>query len=345
MSANRIGLAVLAGSALAFALLWAILAPPSRAGYSGILPAQGAARLFSSPPSNTGRMAPVYQSQPDGNFARALQGSQASATPTVTVTATPTATSLASRPAYLPLVVRQALAAPTATATPSRTPTPTVTASRTITPSPTSTVTPSPTPSATATSTQTPVPPLFFDGFDDPNSGWGAGENAKVQWGYLEGEYQIAFRAADYGLLTTPNLSLPANYRIEVDAREVSNNPVSLGLAFDIVWSSDSYAVYQFLVYPEGGEYLLEKRSLDGTWDTLIDWTPDAAVNPNNDSNHLRVDRAGSGIWLYINGVNVNSYDDGELAGPGRDAGLRAYDFADVPAETRFDNFRASLLP
>jgi hypothetical protein len=118
-----------------------------------------------------------------------------------------------------------------------------------------------------------------------------------------------------------------------------------LGLAFDMVWNGNPYAVYQFLVYPEAGAYSLEKRDLSGTWHTLIDWTAHPAVNPGNDTNHLMVDRVGSGMWLYINGVNVNNYDDGELVGPGRDAGLRAYDFTDFPAEARFDNFRVSNLP
>jgi hypothetical protein len=186
---------------------------------------------------------------------------------------------------------------------------------------------------------------LFADGFDNPGSGWGAGESTNLRWGYVEGEYQIYLKTRDYGLLNTPNLYLPPNYRLQVDARQVSVNPVSLGLAFDMVWDGNPYAVYQLLVYPEGGQYMLEKRDLVGTWHTLIDWTAHPAINPGNETNHLMVDRVGSGMWIYINGVNVASYDDGELAGPGRDAGLRAYDYADYPAEARFDNFRVSNVP
>jgi len=186
---------------------------------------------------------------------------------------------------------------------------------------------------------------LFFDGFGNTGSGWGAGENGNVKWSYLEGEYQIYLKVADYGLLDTPYLYLPANYTVEADVRQIASNPVSLGLAFDMTWNGTPYAVYQFLIYPEGGAYLLEKRGLGGAWTPLIDWTNHPAINPGNETNHLRVDRVGSGMWLYINGVNVNTYDDGELAGVGRDAGLRAYSYVDFPAEARFDNFRVAILP
>jgi hypothetical protein len=187
---------------------------------------------------------------------------------------------------------------------------------------------------------------LFADSFDNTSSGWGAGENANVRWGYLEGEYQVYLKTYPYGLLNTPNLYLPPNYRLQIDARQVSSEvPVSLGLAFDMVWNGNQYAVYEFLLYPEAGQYKLEKRDLSGIWHILIDWTAHPAINPGNETNHLMVDRVGSGMWLYINGVNVNSYDDGELAGPGRDAGLRAYNWAADGAEARFDNFRVSNTP
>jgi hypothetical protein len=145
----------------------------------------------------------------------------------------------------------------------------------------------------------------------------------------------------------TPALSLPANYSVEVDARQVSSNSVSLGLVFDML-PSDPYLFYLFRIEPDYGDYRLDKLVCDSpsgcSLDPLIDWTVHAAINPLNQPNHLRVDRVGSGIWLHINGVYVNTYDDGALAGPGRDAGLFAgpYPSYAVPAEARFDNFRVT---
>jgi hypothetical protein len=158
--------------------------------------------------------------------------------------------------------------------------------------------------------------------------------------------------------LVTPDLpkllQVPANYRVEADVRQVSSRRAVLGLAFDMKWDvacagvSNPYAVYEFLIFPDSMSYTLEKRDLNCQWSTLIDWKDVDAINPLNEINHLRVDRVGSEIRLYINGVNVNTYIDGELAGAGRDVGLRAYSTdqsEDIPSEARFDNFRISNAP
>jgi len=236
---------------------------------------------------------------------------------------------------YLPELLR--LHPPTATPTPTSTRTPTAT----------STATPTATPTATATATSSP--PLFLDSFDSPCTHWDSGESSFLKWGCVAGEYQVYLKAAKYGVLSTPNLSqLPANYRVEADVRQVSANPVALGLAFDMKWDANPYAVYEFLIYPDTMSYTLEKRDLNGKWWTLLDWKDHSEINPLNETNHLRVDRVGNEIRLYINGVNVETYVDGELAGAGRDAGLRAYSTdrpEDVPSEARFDNFRVSNAP
>ncbi len=182
----------------------------------------------------------------------------------------------------------------------------------------------------------------FFDDFSNPNSGWGAGENERLKYGYIGGEYQTYLKQALAGLLVTPDLTLPADYRVEVDARQASQNAGSFGLGFDLIWSD--FAVYQFLIYPASQEYLLEKRDRNGDWTTLIDWTTDAAIRAGTQSNHLRVDRIGGKIILYINDTYIDEYTDGELAGPGRDAGIRAYSYDAVPVDVRFDNFQVSSL-
>jgi len=76
----------------------------------------------------------------------------------------------------------------------------------------------------------------------------------------------------------------------------------------------------------------------------LIDWTYRLEINPDT-SNHLRVDRVGNLIRLYINGVQVGTATDASFITAGRDAGLRVYRGDDAPVDTRFDNFRATCLP
>jgi hypothetical protein len=170
-------------------------------------------------------------------------------------------------------------------------------------------------------------PPLFSDGFDDPSSGWPIRNDGYATLGYVGGEYQIYLKSARLWRVGTPVLSLPARYRVEAVARRAIGQPTSLGLAFDMV-PNVPYPFYLFYIDPDYGEYALERRvctSLSACdWMTLIDWTFHSAINPLEQRNHLRVDRIGNSIQLYINDVNVNSYIDPEPTAAGRDAGLYA---------------------
>jgi len=84
---------------------------------------------------------------------------------------------------------------------------------------------------------------------------------------------------------------------------------------------------------------------MDGTWTTLVDWTHSSSIMPGTAPNHLRVDRIGSDIIIYINGTQVVTYDDSSFTGPGRDAGVRVYSSDDYPAYGRFDNFGVYRIP
>lgn len=182
----------------------------------------------------------------------------------------------------------------------------------------------------------------YFDDFSDPNSGWDTGENARQIYRYLGGEYQIYVKTEWDGFAITPDLVLPSDYRIEVDARKVSAGACSYGLIFGAHWTSDSYEAYQVIVYPTTGEFFVNKRALDGSWSTIKDWTYSSAINQNDGTNHITVDRIGTTIKLYMNGTQVANITDSSFVGPGRDAGIRAYSYGDVPVDVRFDNFSAS---
>jgi hypothetical protein len=188
-------------------------------------------------------------------------------------------------------------------------------------------------------------PYRYFDDFSDPDSGWPSGDYEYVKLGYLNGEYQLILKTAPWGLLVTPNLTLPEDYQVEVDGRLVSDNPGSYGMMFGLNLGEDSYEGYQFLVYAPAQIYLLEKRNMDGNWNTMIDWTFNEAIKPEKDSNMLRVVRRGTDIDLYINDILLDTYVDSTFTGPGRDAGLRAYSYEAAPVEVRFDNFGASGTP
>ena len=186
---------------------------------------------------------------------------------------------------------------------------------------------------------------LYFDDFSDPNSGWYNVDNEYWTLGYLNGEYQILLKNTQSPGLVTPDLVLPSDYRIEADARQASSNPSSYGLMFGIQWGVDTYEGYQVIVYPNTQVYLLEKRNWDGSWPVFIDWTYSSAIHQGMGTNHLRVDRIGTVIYLYINGTLVTTFTDSSFTSSGRDAGVRAYSYNSAPVDVRFDNFGAYRTP
>jgi hypothetical protein len=80
---------------------------------------------------------------------------------------------------------------------------------------------------------------------------------------------------------------------------------------------------------------------MDGSWTLLIDWTYNPAIRSGQQTNRLRVERVGTQISFYVNDTLVTTYTDAAFAGPGRDAGVRAYSYDVVPVDMRFDNFAA----
>jgi hypothetical protein len=186
---------------------------------------------------------------------------------------------------------------------------------------------------------------LYFDSFGDESSGWPITDNDQRRGAYLGGEYQILLKWTDWGWLVTPDLVLPSDYRIEVDARQVGSNASSYGVMFAIHSTADSYEGYQVIVYPASQLYLLEKRNLDASWPLLIDWTYSSAIHAGTAANHLRVDRIGTLIYFYVNGTLVTTFADSTFTGAGRDAGIRAYSYESAPVDVRFDNFGAYRIP
>ena len=103
-----------------------------------------------------------------------------------------------------------------------------------------------------------------------------------------------------------------------------------------------NYEGYQFVVFPHRREFLLEKRMMDGSWQTLINPLYYSAILPGTATNRLRVERIGTAIKLYVNGTLVGTKNDASFTGPGRDAGVRVYSYEEAPVDGRFDNFRAT---
>lgn len=182
----------------------------------------------------------------------------------------------------------------------------------------------------------------FFDDFSNPQSGWYVSEDENVIWRYLGGEYQIYLKQKDWWTFSTPDLVLPSDYRVEVEARKVSSGVCSYGLIFGTRYTDDSWETYEVLIWPTDRQFLVDKRMIDGSWIVLKDWTYSSAINGDYGTNRIRVDRIGTSIKVYINGTMVASITDNSFISPGRDVGVIVYSYEDAPVDVRFDNFRAS---
>ena len=185
----------------------------------------------------------------------------------------------------------------------------------------------------------------YADDFSDPGSGWTTLDDGDRRAAYVDGEFQLLLKAPDTGLLMTPDLLLPDEWQMEVDARQLAGDSGSYGLGFGFSWGESSYQGYQFRIDPHTQQYLLEKRDMDGTSTTLLDWTYASALQQGTASNHLTVIHEGEGLRLHVNGVHLASCYEPSFLGSGRDGGVRARSQAAAPIEVRFDDFRVSCAP
>ena len=189
----------------------------------------------------------------------------------------------------------------------------------------------------------------YFDDFSDPNSGWYPGVDGDVTRAYIGGEYRILFDNFNLDWYVTPDLVIPSsNYRVEADMREDSNFPSgTYGLIFGVHWGSSNGAdqAYQVLISPRYRQYFINKK-VGGSWPILRNWTYSEAIHSDaRATNHLRVDRVGTAIRVYINGTAMPALTDASYTGSGRDAGVAAYSYDSYPVDMLFDNFHASTCP
>ena len=196
---------------------------------------------------------------------------------------------------------------------------------------PTATPTRTPTPTSTPTPTQEP-PPTFVDDFSNPASGWPVSDSTTTRYAYVNGEYQIWLKAAEYIAWTTPGVNL-TEMRLEVDARQAGAGAGAYGLMFGL---SDDVGSYSLLFVDNEGYFLLTRKE-QGLWTDFIPWTSSAAINTGGAVNRIALQHQGTDLEIWVNGVSVASLT-GYTPIPGR-VGLTAWSY-DEPFDARFDNFQ-----
>jgi uncharacterized repeat protein (TIGR01451 family) len=170
--------------------------------------------------------------------------------------------------------------------------------------------------------------PLYTDDFSNPASGWPVGNSSTTTVGYLNGEYRILVKPANYIVFVYDDFGA-SDYRVEVDARPGGSLNGGLGLIF----GRTDQGFYLFEIHD--GWFILLRNDPSWTWTVLIDWTPSSAIHTGSQTNHLKVVRYGASIQLYANGQLLATTSDATYLGSGlgisSDAFSKNYD-------GRFDN-------
>jgi hypothetical protein len=176
-----------------------------------------------------------------------------------------------------------------------------------------------------------------MDDFSDPQSGWPTGSlYGGVNIGYSEGKYYVEYSYPSYTDFRFSNGWQASDFYLDVEAQLINseNEGDEYGLIFG--QNPDAFEFYVFSVEPQSGGYSLVRWAPDfDDVDTLV-WGDSDAIRPGKSVNRLAVQRAGSQIKLWINGVLVAETSDGMFTGE-REVGLYTSGW-DV-LEVHFDNF------
>ena len=184
-----------------------------------------------------------------------------------------------------------------------------------------------------------PDPFLYADDFSDPSSGWPVDDDGDVRRSYQAGEYEILTRAKTYWAGSGPPLADIANYSVAAEMRIPNGDKGFYGLIFDRV---DWQHFYIFVVSPTSQVYAVLRH--DPAWVMLTPFVSSAAINAGSATNHLRVDRSGDQITVYVNDQLLTSLVDGTHTGDSNEVGLFTQSDTSVPVAMRFDNFTVSRL-
>jgi hypothetical protein len=186
---------------------------------------------------------------------------------------------------------------------------------------------------------------LLRDTFSDPTSGWPIDDDGNTRWSYQDGEYEMLIREARWrsGALAKP-IELPESYSVEASMRRTQGTENDYGLIFDYMdWDN-----YYYLIVGAGTRWFGVAKVVDGTHTIVIPRTiVENVINPDNSTNHLRVERKGDQIEVIINDETVSPTDP-PVTSSGFDApprvGFYMESDGDSPAAVRFDDFEVWRL-
>ncbi len=167
---------------------------------------------------------------------------------------------------------------------------------------------PESTPAATQIAAPIAEPPLalkFEDDFSDSSSGWDDAFSKDYTKQYGNNQYHIEITTNNLVVWGLSNRNA-ADFEIEVEVSLQDSEPGNTyGLIFRYV---DHNNYYRFDVSDDG--YFLLSKFEAGEWQTLINWTPSAAIKQGQTSNILKIAAFGPEIAVFANGQELGRITD-----------------------------------
>jgi hypothetical protein len=180
---------------------------------------------------------------------------------------------------------------------------------------------------------------IFFDDFSDPSSGWPIDDSENVKRSYQDDEYELLVRPKNFWGGSVPPLVDISSYTVDAEMRIPNGGAGYYGLVFDRV---DWNHFYVYVVSPRNQYYAVFRH--DPAWVLLTPFTQSSAIKSGSTTNHLRVDRNGDEISVYVNEQYLTSLTDAKYSSSSNEVGLFAQSSTDVPVAMRFDNFEVRFL-
>ena len=215
---------------------------------------------------------------------------------------------------------------------PPLTPMPTFAAS--LTPEPSATITQTPPPSDTPTITLTPTPALVYsEDFEWDWCNWWVGDEPEYSAQCIDGEYEMRLKLPNWIWFAAQWWLSCWDCIIDVDAHFSANRKSgSYGLAFGLDGSSNGY-LFRVTAAQDWGLLKVANRLLY----PLVPLGSSPHINPREETNHLRVERQGSRISLYVNGYQLATVHDATYVGQ-RMVGMAIESYLGEGVQVRFDN-------
>ncbi|MHB0857647.1 MAG: zinc-ribbon domain-containing protein [Anaerolineae bacterium] len=174
---------------------------------------------------------------------------------------------------------------------------------------------------------------LYSDDFADEASGWDTWESDESSVWYEGGRYHLLVNKVDWIAWGNPYEAFD-DCVVQVETIQVEGpDDNGFGLLLRYV---DVDNFYRFEVSGDG--YYRFDLMMDNEWHSLIEWTETTLINTGNATNVIAAVCAGSNYTFYINGTEVDSYNDDTFSSG--DVGLTAGTIEEVGVHVAFDNLK-----